>query len=448
MSTIYTESFASSRFLAYFIFLIIFIIFYLLNNLLKINYGVFRKIQPPVENFNTNINYGQYNHASLNNSQDNFYTEYLDLNKQELQKIIPSKLIKKINLNNKVIIGTGTNYVTELFAKLKKIYINKTGITINYISDSSIKGIGVFRKLHQPAASPAAPHPGYSISKDQRDGDIQALLGAAEYDFSVINIPLKNITLENKLVQFPIIIEGIVPIINIPGIKQGTLKLDGKTLGDIFLGVITKWNDVKIINLNPEFKNILNNLQKLDITICYREDTSGITYFFTDYLSRNNSSWKNIFGTNSIFHWKFQHLQLHGINDAEISRLISNNVGSIGYIDYNYVVKNKLNYVLMKNDLNSKFIIPSQTSISDYMKNSLNRIKGEKSWPIVRIIYGVMYKKPKNVIKSNETLDFFNWFYHQKEKLNYIPIPNNYINYIINNIWNEIDKIGYTNVNF
>lgn len=273
---------------------------------------------------------------------------------------------------------------------------------------------------------------------------------AASVDFAASDKPLSNDDLKlNSLIQFPITVVGIVPIVNIPNVSQGELKLTGEILANIFMGKINKWNDPAILVLNQDL-----TLPDLPIIVTYRNDSSGTTFILSNYLSKVSSEWKDKMGNDLLLSWK----RGTGINGSQdMAVYVSQHPGAIGYVEYSYALE--LNYVTLKNQFGA-FIKPSHTSftsalnssvwktVSDFNK-TLTNDTGKESWPIVGTTYILIHKISDNAQKYVEMLSFFDWCYSQGRdialKLKYVPINENISNLIRDQWKNEItDSNNYS----
>ncbi len=247
---------------------------------------------------------------------------------------------------------------------------------------------------------------------------------------------------EAGLIQFPMVIGGAVPAVNLDGFKPGDLQLDGKTLGDIFLGKVTKWNDAAIQKLNPAAK-----LPNQAIVVVHRSDGSGTTFLFTDYLSKVNPDWKSKVGANTAVEWPV------GIG-AKGNEGVANNVmqtkGSIGYVEYAYAKQNKLLIVNLTNK-DGKSVTPSAESFQAAAANAnweksdgfyviLTDEAGPNSWPIAGATFILMHKQPQDPATAGEALKFFDWAFRKGSKmaedLDYVPMPANVMT-LIRKTWSD-----------
>lgn len=239
------------------------------------------------------------------------------------------------------------------------------------------------------------------------------LIKERSVDFGASDVALSSADLKKeKLIQFPAAISGVIPVINIPGIRTGELKLTGYILARIFSREITRWNDAAIAELNPRL-----SLPNKNIEVIARLDGSGTTYNFTDYLSKMSMDWKTNFGTNFLIKWSKDVTQIKG--SSAISEALRKTPYSISYIDFNYVIKDKLDYALIKNR-DGKFPLPSAESFSAALKASrwqtdaqfeetLTEKPGENAWPITMGTFIIVPQVTKTPSKTIATLQFFTW---------------------------------------
>jgi phosphate transport system substrate-binding protein len=294
--------------------------------------------------------------------------------------------------------GAGATFPYPIYAKWADAYKKETGNGLNYQSIGSGGGIKQIK--------------------------------AATVTFGASDKPLKADELNaSGLVQWPMVMGGIVPVINLSGIKPGELVFDGDTLAKVFLGAITKWDDPAIKKLNPGV-----TLPSTAIAVVHRSDGSGTTFNFTDYLSKVSADWKSKVGENTSVQWPV------GIG-AKGNEGVSNNVmqtqGSIGYVEYAYAMQNKLDYADMINKEGKK-VAPTSASFQSAAAHAdwahapgfyqiLTDQPGADSWPITASTFILMPKQPKDLAAAAEALKFFSWAYanggKMAEDLDYIPMP-------------------------
>lgn len=301
----------------------------------------------------------------------------------------PSKPSKFIN-------GAGASFPYILYANWANEYYKLTGVKINYQSIGSGGGI---RQIIEKTV-----------------------------DFGATDKPLtpKEVE-ENKLIQFPTVIGGVVPVVNIPDIKEKSLVLDGKTLCYIFLGKIKKFNDPEIKKLNPDLV-----LPDKEILVVYRADGSGTTAIFTHYLSQVCTEWKKEVGTGTSVSWK---TGVGAKGNEGVSNYVKKTPYTIGYIEYAYALQNKLSMVSLKN-ASGAVVAPSEESFKEAAKSAdldpkkhfyawITNAPGEKAWPITGLTYILLSKDKEEVNK--EVVKFFEWAFKQGDaiavRLAYVPLP-------------------------
>ena len=272
---------------------------------------------------------------------------------------------------------------------------------------------------------------------------------AKTVDFGASDAPLKDEELKAKgLVQFPTVIGGIVPVINVAGIKPGELKLSGQVLGDIYLGKITKWNDAAIVALNPGVA-----LPDAAIAPVRRADGSGTTFGFTNYLSKVNPEWKSKVGEGTAVNWP---TGAGGKGNEGVAAFVGRLPNSIGYVEYAYVKQNKMNYALMQNR-DGNFVSPDDDAFkaaaagADWEKSFyqiLTDQPGKGAWPLSGATFILMQKVQDKPVNAATTLKFFDWAYKNGDKtaadLDYVPMPDK-VKQVIYKSWDEIkDTSGKT----
>jgi phosphate transport system substrate-binding protein len=296
--------------------------------------------------------------------------------------------------------GAGATFPYPAYAKWAEAYKQKTNIGLNYQSIGSGGGIKQIK--------------------------------AATVTFGASDKPLEPKELnEAGLVQFPMIIGGVVPVVNVPGVTPGDLVLDGPTLASIYLGEISKWNDARIKKLNPKV-----SLPDLAIAPVYRSDGSGTNFLFTYYLSDVSPTFKAKIGANSSVEWP---TGIGAKGNEGVASMATQTSGSIGYVEYAYAKQNKMAFVRMINK-DGKAIAPESPAFqaaaanADWAKSDsyyliLTNQPGAKSWPITGASFILMYKEAKNSADSMEALKFFDWAYKNggelASSLDYVPLPIN-----------------------
>ena len=311
--------------------------------------------------------------------------------------------ISTAQANEKSISGAGATFPYPVYAKWADEYRKETGNSINYQSIGSGAGI---KQIQSKTVT-----------------------------FGATDMPLKKDALDKQgLVQFPTVIGGNVPVINIDGIKPGEMVLDGTTIADIYLGKITKWNDVRIAKLNPNLK-----LPDAAIVVVRRSDGSGTTFIWTDYLSKVSEEWKTKVGAGTAVEWP---VGLGAKGNEGVAGNVQQAKNSIGYVEYAYAKQNKMTHVAMINKA-GKTVQPSLESFQaaaagigfkaeEGFYAILTNAEGDASWPVAGATFILMYKDPANVAASNMALDFFRWAYEKGDKLavdlEYVPLPQSLVN--------------------
>jgi phosphate transport system substrate-binding protein len=315
------------------------------------------------------------------------------------------------------ITGAGATFPYPIYAKWAEAYKKTTNVGLNYQSIGSSGGIRQIRAKTVTFGATDAPVSGAELDKD-------------------------------GMVQFPAIIGGTVPIINLDGFKPGELRITGEILAEVFMGNILKWNDAKLTALNPGKK-----LPDENITIVHRADGSGTTFNFTDYLSLVSKSWADKVGKGAAVKWPAAS-SVGGKGNEGVAANVARVKGAIGYVEYAYVKKNKLNFMQLRNR-DGVYVSPDDKTFAaaaagaDWfsvpgMGLSIVDQKGAQSWPISTASFILMYKDPSDKAASQEVLKFFDWsFKNGKElalELDYVPLPDALTAQIRSKVWNQIAK--------
>ncbi len=312
------------------------------------------------------------------------------------------------------ITGAGASFPAPVYSKWAADYNKATGVKINYQSVGSGAGI--------------------------------KQIDSKTVDFGATDMPLTDEVLKTKgQIQFPTVIGGTVPVINIKGIAPGQMKLDGQVLGDIFLGKITKWNDAAIMALNP-------GLALPDATIApvRRADGSGTTFNFTNYLSRVHPEWKSKVGEGTAVNWP---VGAGGKGNEGVAAFVNRLPNSIGYVEYSYVKQNKMTYTLLKNR-DGVFVAPDDETFkaaaagADWNKSFYQLITdqpGKTAWPITTATFILMNIKQEKPGNATETFKFFTWAYKNGDKvaadLDYVPMPDAVIA-AIEKTWAQVTDVA------
>ncbi len=296
------------------------------------------------------------------------------------------------------ITGAGASFIYPLMARWSTDYNKATGAKINYQSIGSGGGI--------------------------------AQIKAATVDFGSSDKPLSSEELAQAgLGQFPSVIGGVVPVINLAGLQPGQLKLSGTVLADIFLHRITTWNDPAIAALNPGV-----TLPADKINTVHRSDGSGTTFNFVNYLSKVSPQWKDKVGEGTSVNWPGG---VGGKGNEGVAAYVRQLKGSIGYVELAYAEQNKMSYASLQNAA-GHFVQPTAASFAAAAASAdwvnardfnlvITNAPGEQAWPITATNFILVYKQPKDPAKAQHTLDFFKWAYGQGQaqanELDYVPLP-------------------------
>jgi phosphate transport system substrate-binding protein len=306
--------------------------------------------------------------------------------------------------------GAGASFPAPLYSKWASDYNKVTGVKINYQSVGSGAGI--------------------------------KQIDAKTVDFGASDMPLKDDELKSKgLVQFPTVIGGVVPVVNIKGIAPGQLKLNGQVLGDIYLGKITKWDDAAIKALNPALA-----LPSDVISPVRRADGSGTSFIFTNYLSKVNAEWKSKVGEGTAVNWP---VGAGGKGNEGVAAFVNRLPNSIGYVEYAYVKQNKMTYAVMQNAAGA-FVSPDDLTFkaaaagADWAKSFyqiLTNQAGKEAWPLTGATFILMHKAQDKPAQAIAALKFFDWSYKNGDKtaeaLDYSPMPAN-VKVAIEKTWLDI----------
>jgi phosphate transport system substrate-binding protein len=296
------------------------------------------------------------------------------------------------------VIGAGASFPAPLYTKWAAQYYKATGNRINYQSLGSSAGL--------------------------KQVEMKTV------DFGASDAPLSDADLQAKgLIQFPTVVGGIVPIVNIPGVKPGQLRLSGQVLGDIYLGKITSWNDAAIVALNPGVK-----LPNQAIAVVRRADGSGTSFNFTHYLSEVNAEWRERVGEGMAVNWP---VGVGGKGNEGVAAFVTRLSGAIGYVEYAYAKKNNVAYTQLQNRA-GHFVMPSEASFkaaaagADWQKSFyqiLTSQPGDNAWPIASATFILMHRKQDKPEQGAAVLAFFAWVYQHGDstalELDYVPMPPN-----------------------
>ncbi len=315
------------------------------------------------------------------------------------------------------ITGAGATFPYPIYAKWSEDYAKQTGVKLNYQSIGSSGGV-----------------------KQIKGGTVH---------FGATDAPLKVEDLATSgLIQFPTILGGVVPVVNIDGIKPGELQVTGSVLAEIFLGTISRWNDPKIAQLNPGKK-----LPDQAITVVHRADGSGTTFIFTDYLNEVSKTWNERVGKAAAIKWPAAS-SVGGKGNEGVAANVSRVKGSIGYVEYAYAKKNNIPHLKLQNR-DGRYVDPDDVTFAaaaagaDWFKTpglgiSLVNQKGANSWPITGASFVLVYREPKDVKATQEVLKFFAYAWDKGGKsavdLDYVPLPKAVTDRIRSEQWALIKK--------
>jgi phosphate transport system substrate-binding protein len=298
------------------------------------------------------------------------------------------------------ITGAGSTFAAPIYTKWADAYQKSGGGKVNY------QGIG-------------------------SSGGIKQII-AKTVDFAGSDAPMKDDELaKNGLFQFPTVVGGVVPVVNVPGVKPAELTLSGEVLGDIYLGKIKKWNDPAIVALNPKVK-----LPDTDIAVVRRADGSGTSFIWTNYLSKVNADWKSKVGEGATVSWP---TGTGGKGNDGVAAFVQRLPGAIGYVEWAYAKQNHMTYVALKNS--SGAVVEPKTDTfkaaaagADWSKSFyqiLTNEPGKNAWPIVGATFVLLHTAQDKPVQGTETLKFFDWAFKNGTQaandLDYISLPDSVV---------------------
>ena len=313
------------------------------------------------------------------------------------------------------ITGAGATFPYPIYAKWAEAYKKETGVGLNYQSIGSSGGI---RQINNKTVA-----------------------------FGATDAPVKGEDLD-KLgqVQFPAVIGGTVPVINLEGFRPGELQITGVVMAEVFMGNIVKWNDPKLLALNPGKK-----LPDANITVVHRADGSGTTFNWTDYLTTVSPEWASRVGRGAAVKWPAAS-SVGGKGNEGVAANVNRVKGAIGYVEYAYVKKNNMTFMQLQNK-NGKFVSPDDLTFAaaaagaDWfsvpgMGISIVDQKGDTVWPVTTASFIIMYKDPADKKSSAEVLKFFDWSFKNgkkmAEELDYVSLPDVLTKQIRERVWSQI----------
>jgi phosphate transport system substrate-binding protein len=314
--------------------------------------------------------------------------------------------------------GAGATFPAPIYAKWADAYYKATGAKVNYQSVGSGAGIKQIK--------------------------------AKTVDFGATDMPLKDEELAKEgMVQFPTVIGGVVPVVNIKGIAAGQIKLTGQALGDIYLGKITKWNDAALTALNPGVP-----LPDAQIAVVRRADGSGTSFIFTNYLSKVNAEWKSKVGEGTAVNWPNG---AGGKGNEGVAAFVQRLPNSIGYVEYAYVKQNKMTYTQIKNQAGN-FVSPDDGNFkaaaagADWTKSFyqvLTDQPAKDAWPLTGATFILMHKAPEKAPQAASALKFFDWAYTSGDamaaELEYVTLPDS-VKGLVRKQWAEIKGMDGKNL--
>jgi phosphate transport system substrate-binding protein len=313
------------------------------------------------------------------------------------------------------ITGAGATFPYPIYAKWAEAYKAVTGTGLNYQSIGSSGGIKQIRSKTVAFGATDAPVKGDELERD-------------------------------SMIQFPAIIGGTVPVLNLDGIADGAFRITGPLLAEIFMGTISKWNDPKLASINPGLK-----LPDLAITVVHRADGSGTTFNFTDYLNEVSPDWASKVGKGAAVKWPAAS-SVGGKGNEGVAANVRRVKGGIGYVEYAYAKKNKMPVMAIQNK-SGQFIKADDATFAaaaagaDWfsvpgMGLSIVNQPGKDAWPIATASFILMYKAPVDKKASDEVLKFFDWSFKNGKQmaadLDYVPLPDQLVEQIRARVWSQI----------
>lgn len=338
--------------------------------------------------------------------------------KRTLLKTVAAAALASLAMGSAIaadITGAGASFPFPIYAKWAEAYKKDTGTGLNYQSIGSSGGIRQIKAKTVAFGATDAPVKGEELDKD-------------------------------GMVQFPAIIGGTVPVFNLDGFNPGDLRVTGPVLAEMFLGTITKWNDPKLVALNPG-----KTLPDQTITVVHRADGSGTTFNWTDYLSTVSKPWADTVGKGAAVKWPAA-TSVGGRGNEGVAANVSRTRGALGYVEYAYAKRNKIPHMKLQNK-DGNFMDPTEEAFAEAaagvdwfsvpgMGVSMVDAKGAKAWPVSTASFILMYKDPADKAQSAEVLKFFDWAFKNGKgmasELDYVALPDSLTADIRSKVWSQI----------
>lgn len=323
----------------------------------------------------------------------------------------PAAAIDKVAMN---VTGAGASFPQPIYVQWAQGFLEKAGGQVNYQSIGSSGGV--------------------------------KQIVAKTVDFGATDSPMSSEELDKEgLVQFPTVIGGVVPIVNIEGVEAGALKLTGDVLAQIYLGDITKWNDPKIAELNPDL-----TLPDENIVTVFRSDGSGTSFIFTNYLSQVSTKWKDTVGADKTVKWPTAQTGTAGKGNEGVATYVGRVKNSIGYVEYAYAKQNNMAHTQLQNAA-GQFVQPSQETFAAAADVDWSNTKGfnlvltnqpsDNAWPLASATFILVHKNPANLDNTKAALTFFDWAFKEGDDmakgLDYVPLPAN-VKDLVRKEWEQV----------
>ena len=323
----------------------------------------------------------------------------------KLGMVTLAMLVTTASIEAAEITGAGSTFVLPILSKWAADYHARTGTEVNYQSIGSGGGLAQIR--------------------------------AATVDFGASDAPMQpEDLLKFRMGQFPLVIGGIVPVVNIDGVQPGQIRFTGPLLADIYLGKVKNWNDPAIAEVNLDLK-----LPNAAIAVVHRSDGSGTTFNWVNYLSKVSAEWKEKVGEGTAVEWP---AGMGGKGNEGVAAFVTQTKNSIGYVEYAYVLQNKMTYGLVQNKAGN-FVKPDAASFQAAAESAkwgdatdfhliMTDAPGAEAYPVAATVFIIMYKMPKDAARTNTAIDFFKWALENGQKqandLDYVPLPDSLVKQI------------------